>query len=289
MQLTAQSDVLTLDQALQLALKHNRAIEQAELGLSEYDDAIHAAKTQKLPSFRFNSTTGMLLTRPTITFEKGAFGEYPGIGSVPGNTTSISSARKPTAMLSAEAVLPITQRRKIGLGIQQLEVNQRIAQQQTRRTRQDVIKQVRQSYYAILQSQSSLDAVEHTLALLRELSTQTTQYVKAGTALNGDLLNVKARLAQAEYDKVALAGPLATQKEQLNFLLGRPVDTEFRVSPGLARAPFRRLPRPASAPSPHALKSSSRASKSSTPSSTTARRRVSTFPMSASASATTPP
>jgi len=228
--LAAQSEVLTLDEAVRLAVAHNRSIEQASLSATSTDDAIVAAKTQRLPQFKFSSTTGILLSRPTITFEKGAFGEYPGIGSVPGDTTNISSARKPTALLTGEVALPLTQQRRIGLGIRYLELSKKIAQQQVRLTRQEVVKQVRQAYCSILQTQSSLDAVEQTLALLRELSLQTSHYVKVGTALDGDLLNVRARLAQAEYDKAALIGPLATQKEQLNHLLGRPIDAEFRVA-----------------------------------------------------------
>ncbi len=227
--LPAQSE-LTLDRAVRLALDHNRSIEQASLNSSGTADAIAAAKTQRLPQFKFSTTSGLLLTRPTITFERGAFGEYPGIGPVPGNTTDISSARKPTALLSGEVALPLTQQRRIRLGIRSLELSQKIGDQQVRLTRQEVVKQVRKAYYSILQTQSSLDAVEQSLALLRELSAETTQYVKVGTALDGDLLNVKARLAQAEYDKVRLTGPLATQKEQLNYLLGRPIETEFRAT-----------------------------------------------------------
>ena len=231
--LRAQSDLLTLEDAMRLALDHNRSIERAALGARSAEDSITAAKTQRLPVFKFSSTTGILLTQPTITFEKGAFGSYPGIGPIPGTDTTITSPRKPAALLDVELAQPLTQLRRIGLGIKLLEVNHKIAEQQVRLTRQDVVKQVRQAYYSILQSQSSLEAVEQTLALLSELSSETGHYVKVGTALDGDLLNVKSRLAQAEYDKVSLDGPLATQKEQLNVLMGRPIDTEFHVSPAV--------------------------------------------------------
>ncbi|HZO51690.1 MAG TPA: TolC family protein [Bryobacteraceae bacterium] len=227
----AQSELLTLDEAVRLAVDHNRTIQQTALSAKESDDVIAAAKTQRLPSFKFSSTTGILLTRPTVTFEKGAFGEYPGIGPIPGDTTRIASPRKPTAMLESQVALPLTQQYKIGLNLKLLNVNKRIALEQVRLTRQEVVRQVRQTYYSIVQSQSSLDTIEQNLALLREIVAETGNYVKAGTALNGDLLNVQARLAQAESDKVSLTGPLATQKEQLNLLLGRRIDTDFRVSP----------------------------------------------------------
>src|SRR5689334_9797454 len=100
--LAAQSAVLTLDDAVSMALQHNRSIEQAALSASGLDDAVAGARTQRLPQLKFSSTTGMMLTRPTITFDKGAFGDYPGIGPVPGNDTSIASPRKLTALLNGE-------------------------------------------------------------------------------------------------------------------------------------------------------------------------------------------
>ncbi|MFN0104815.1 MAG: TolC family protein [Bryobacteraceae bacterium] len=230
------SGILTLEEAVSLALNYNRSIEQAQLAADEYDHEIAAAKTKRLVQFKLNATTGIMLTRPTLTFEKGAFGEYSGIGPIPGTTTNISSPRKPTAIIQSEAALPLSQQYRIGLGIKQLQLSKSIAGQQVRLSRQETVKQVRQTYYSILQSQSSLDAVEHNLALLRELRDQTAHYVTAGTVLTGDLLNVKARLLQAEYDKVAFAGPLATQKEQLNSLLGRPIETDFRVEPAVEGA-----------------------------------------------------
>lgn len=229
----AQPGLLTLDDAVRMAVEHNRSIQQAAISLSGINDSIEAAKTQRLPSFKTSTTTGMLLSRPTITFERGAFGEYSGLGPIPGNTVNITSARKPTAIVSSEIALPLTQQRRIGLGIRQLELGKKIAEQKVRLTRHEVVKQVRQAYYSILQTQSSLDAVEQSLALLRDLSTQTVHYVKVGTAIDGDLLNVRARLAQVEYEKTALLGPLAAAKEQLNHLLGRPLEEDFRVSPAV--------------------------------------------------------
>jgi outer membrane protein len=43
-------------------------------------------------------------------------------------------------------------------------------------------------------------------------------------------LTVQAQLAQAEYELLKLDDPVQTQKEQLNRLMGRPVDTPFDVA-----------------------------------------------------------
>src|SRR6266446_2425322 len=48
--------------------------------------------------------------------------------------------------------------------------------------------------------------------------------------LRADLLTVQTRLAKVEYEQLELSNQLATQKDQLNSLLGRAVDTSFEVA-----------------------------------------------------------
>ncbi|HKZ81144.1 MAG TPA: TolC family protein [Pyrinomonadaceae bacterium] len=55
-------------------------------------------------------------------------------------------------------------------------------------------------------------------------------------ALKTDQMDVQTRLAKAEYQVLTLANQLSSQKEQLNLLLGRDVNTEFTVSDALEMA-----------------------------------------------------
>jgi len=50
-------------------------------------------------------------------------------------------------------------------------------------------------------------------------------------ALQAESLDVKARLVQAEFALLKLQNPLETQKQQLNWLMGRDPDTPFEVDP----------------------------------------------------------
>ena len=50
-------------------------------------------------------------------------------------------------------------------------------------------------------------------------------------ALTSESLEVTTRLAKAEYDAMVLRGPLETQRERLNQLIGRDVGVAFEVSP----------------------------------------------------------
>src|SRR5215831_7871591 len=87
----AQAEVLTLEQAITLALGENRQVKSASIEVEKYGDKLASLRTKRLPAFKVNSTASQLLTPISFTFDKGAFGTYPGIGPVPDKTTEIST------------------------------------------------------------------------------------------------------------------------------------------------------------------------------------------------------
>jgi len=95
---------------------------------------------------------------------------------------------------------------------------------------QETIDKVKKSYYAILQTSSALSSVREAVKSYHELDKVSGDYVIKQVALKADHLVVQTRLAQAEYQELELGNRLATQKEQLNSLLGREVVTTFEVA-----------------------------------------------------------
>src|ERR1700755_1345623 len=88
----------------------------------------------------------------------------------------------------------------------------------------------KKTYYAIVQTKSALSSVEQTVKSYQELDKVTGDYVVQQVALKADHLVVQTRLARGQYDQLELSSRMATQKEQLNSLLGREVDREFEVT-----------------------------------------------------------
>jgi outer membrane protein len=80
-----------------------------------------------------------------------------------------------------------------------------------------------------LQTQSAIDAAESNIQALRELDRSTDANVQQKTALQYQSTGVKAQLAQAELQLVTLQDTLATQKENLNSLMGRDIRTDFKL------------------------------------------------------------
>jgi outer membrane protein TolC len=222
---------LTLDTAVALALQHNRQLRSSRIDEMKVGDRLAAARTQRLPQFSWYTLAAQRLTEVNFRFDQGVFGTYPGIGPIPGTDTEIRTPLKPSLLMIGQVTQPLSQLYKISLGIKQLQVEQEFATEAERAKKSEIVNQIKQSYYAIVQAQSALDAVEESIRLYRETDRITEQYVIQQVALKSDSLDIKARLAKAEYDALAIRNPLETQKEQLNLLLGRDLRTLFRVAP----------------------------------------------------------
>jgi len=225
------SELLSLEQAKELAIRNNRSVQNSKLAVDKVDDQLAATRTLRYPSFNLYSLASLQLASLDFTFERGVFGTYQGIGPVPATDTVISTPRRPTAIIVGSVTQPITQQYRIRLNLDQLELSREVANEELRQQQQSVVNDVKQLYYAILQSQSALKSNQQSVQLYRELDRLTTDLVSQQVALKAQNLEVKAKLAKEEYDGLNLENQLATQKEQLNNLLGRDIRTSFDVVP----------------------------------------------------------
>lgn len=225
-----EAGTLSLDEAITLALRENRDVKTAVLEIGKAGDRLSAARTRRLPEFKFYGLGSELLSSIDFRFDQGVFGSYPGIGPIPAQNTVISTPRKPNYYFIGQINQPISQLYRTNLNLKQLALGREIAEQQARAQRQAVINNVKQAYYAILQSQTALRSTVETLKLYRELDRLTGEYVVQQVALKSESLEVKTRLAKSELDEITMRDQLASQKEQLNRLLGRDLQTEFDVT-----------------------------------------------------------
>src|SRR5215467_2313770 len=220
---------LTLDEAVRLAQANNREVKNAILTVAIDADNIAETRTYRLPALSVYALGSELLTPVDFTFQKGVFGSFPGIGPVPATDTKIHTPQQPTFYGLMQFSQPLSQQYKTRLNIQLAKLARAADEQKLRGQKQSVINQVKNLYYSILQTQSSLASSEENLKFDRELERTTQQLVSEKAALKSESMDVKARIAREEYNNLTLSDTLATQKEQLNSLLGRDVRTDFLV------------------------------------------------------------
>jgi outer membrane protein TolC len=221
---------VTLEQAVTMALQNNSQVQIAALEVRNNEHAEEAQRTRRLPSTNLSVLAAQLLSPVNFHFDEGAFGTYPGIGPIPDRDTDVRTPQKLATVLDGTIAQPLTQLRRIKLGIRMQEAITRSSREALRAQQHAVIAQVKQSYYRLLQIQSALDANEEALRFDRELERVVANEVVQQAALQSDLLQVKAQLAQQEYETLTLRNTFATTQDQLNRLLGRDVRTAFRVS-----------------------------------------------------------
>lgn len=223
--------VLTLQDAIHIAQGNNPNLKNALLASSIAEDKIAEARTSRYPSIKFYALGSQLLTPLDFTFDKGVFGTFPGIGPIPADRTKIHTPLRPTFFAVTQAAQPLSQQYKIGLNIRLAGLGKTLSDEKLRAQQHQVANQVKQAYYGLLRTQSSLDVSRENLKLDAELHRLMQQNVEQKTALKADAMEIQTRLAQEEYNQQVLRDSLATQKEQLNNLLGRDVRTDFSVVP----------------------------------------------------------
>jgi outer membrane protein len=224
-----QAPVLTLDEAVSLALQHNRLVKNSVLEAQKYDFRVHTALSQRKPQFHVSILGGELLNSFNFTIPAGSLGTFASTGPVPATNAKIHNAAVPTAFINASVAQPLTQQYKIGLGIHATELGRDIAREDVRAERQKIAADVRDAYFNLFAIQSSVDTAREEVKTFEEAQRTTVQYVAEKTVLHAEALDVDARLAKARYDLSVAENGLDTQREALNQLLGRDVATPFRV------------------------------------------------------------
>ena len=220
---------LSLNDAIALGLEHNRTVVNAALQVDKADQDIATARSKRLPSLKIEAQGSQLLRPVNLTFARGAFGEFPGIGPVPGNDTSITTPARLNFIVSAEAQQPLTQLIKLSLSVRLNEASREYERERLRDTRLGLVDEIRRLYYTIAQTRGALDANRHSLELLREMDRLVTIRMAQQVALKSDGLTVQSRIAQTELTRLSLTHAVASQKEQLNQMIGRDLRTPFDV------------------------------------------------------------
>lgn len=224
-----QAQVLTLDDAVALALRENRSVQSSALDVAKAGEATAETRTARLPRLSAYVLGGEALTPVDFTIPRGALGVYPSIGPIPAQTSNISTPQNFNGLIFASAAQPLTQLRKVGLAVRESRLGEDLARENLRQKKQDTAQQVKDAYYQIVQTQAQIASAQEALKYLTELSALTERNLAEQTVLKSDSLNVKAKLSQQRYQLLVLEDALASQKEALNRLLGRDLATEFAV------------------------------------------------------------
>ena len=223
--------VLTLDVAVSHALESNRALQITKSEVKAYADRIEALRTRRYPHLSTRLLEGVFLTPLEATFPAGAFGSFGALGPFPPTDTTVTSDTRFLSAAVLTAAQPLTQLRKVGRGVRQLQLEQDLARERLDAQAREAAVGVRKAYYQLQRTQAPLDTPTQAIDLARELVRLAGVAREERVILGADLLAARARLARAEHEQRLLADAATTLREQINSLMARDLSTPFTVPP----------------------------------------------------------
>jgi outer membrane protein TolC len=224
-------DVLTLDQAIELARANNRETKRVKFEIDKQREASAEAKTSYFPRFDTYLLATELLTPLDFTIKAGQLGTFPATGPIPTSNVDLHTPARPVAVASITVTQPITQIPRIRLGVAEQRLNEDLSRQTYAERDQQLVSDVRRAYYSLLQSQSQAQSQRATIHSLEELGHLTEKRLEERATLKADSLRIKAEEAKAKYQLLVIEDALSDRKEAMNRLLGRDLLAEFSVQP----------------------------------------------------------
>jgi outer membrane protein TolC len=225
---------LTLEQAINLALKQNHSVHLSELSVEQMQSKKDEARSNYLPQIKASGSVLHITELAGVAIPAGAFGNYPSTGPVPAKSLFIDQGSDTGYTGGVGLEQPLTQMFRIHQANVAAKQDLTIAKTQLDQTHDAIALQVRQLYYNILINQQKLKASQEQLAAAQIKDEESRSDVSRGNALEVSALQSKAAILQAQQDSLTLRLQGNDLRRQLADVLGLPVETPLELDPGAA-------------------------------------------------------
>jgi len=207
-------DVLTLDQAVDIATKNAFSIRLQQSTVEK--------NRQKVKENEGGLGPKVTLSGTYTRFDK------EGTASFGGNTivTSPIDTKQATASLQ----LPIDISGNVGRIVRASKANLVASEETLQATQNDVKLNVRKNYLSVLRAEDQVEVAKLAVVEAKERLKNAQAERAAGSKADVDVIRIEAQVAQAESDEIVAENQWTLSKQSLNNVLGRPIETDFKVS-----------------------------------------------------------
>jgi outer membrane protein TolC len=222
--------VITLREAVELALQHNHVVRLAALKVEEYEHEKEAARSAYFPTVRNDSSLVRVTDSQLIEIPAGGLG---GAGSslIPATPLILNQGGKTFATSGTGLVQPLTQLLKIKAANDVARAEVDAARGKARSIGNDIALKVHQLYYQILIADARRGAVLAKIQASEDLQRERVQQVKYGSILDTDLIESRAQSLQAKQELLSTELQLSDLHTQFNDAIGLPLGTTVTLDP----------------------------------------------------------
>jgi TolC family type I secretion outer membrane protein len=226
------AEALTLDQAVETALKNNPALKAADAQVEAAQAGVLKARSGFLPRVAVTETwsetnnplmvLGTKLNREIITtadFD-------PAVMNDPGTLSNYNTRFSVTQ--------PVFNGGKVVLGVQQAKLGAGAAAQDRERSRQETVYNVIKAYYGFLLAKESRAVALQSLETSEANMKLAEARFKAGAVLRSDVLRARVQLAEVKEMVTRSENGVKLATASLNFAMGAPQSAEYDVAGTLA-------------------------------------------------------
>jgi outer membrane protein TolC len=224
---------MTLQEAVQLALKHNHDIRIAGYTVEEKQQAKAVAKSSYFPSIRNDSSFMHLTDTQLIELNAGSLGVAGGTQIPPVNSIINQGGRSLTTS-GTQITQPLTTLLKIKRANDMAQAEVTASREKAQLTGNDVALAVHQVYYKILIAQAHRNATEARIKGSEDLQSERVEQVKFGSTLEQDLIDSRAQLLQSTQELLTTDLQLSDLKLKLNDVIGLPLTTRLDLDSAIA-------------------------------------------------------
>jgi multidrug efflux pump subunit AcrB len=225
----AETQRMTLEEAVALATKQNSTVKLAHLKTKEMDARVTEARANYFPVLSNESDAAHLRDIEHLVIPMGALGVYPVPGPIPGANASLPLGHHNFILSTTTAAEPITQMFKIHAGVNVARADAGVARDDARRAENEVALKMKKLYFNLLTAERRKQAAELRIAAGEERLGEARNGVEAGAVLQLTVLDGQAQIASARHALGSLEDAIGDMKVEFNDLAGLPLDTEVEL------------------------------------------------------------
>jgi outer membrane protein TolC len=218
-------EVLTLRQAVDLALRSNPLVAAAGAGEKEAEARIREAHSRYLPHAHLSESL-QRGNNPVFVFTslltQHQFSEA---------RLAIDVLNRPDALNNHQSRLTVQQvlfdARRTSREIEAARFSRRMAGEDTRRSQSDVVLRVLQTYFGVALADKNLEVARQSVETAQADLARATSIFQSGRSTHADVLAVRVHLAAMLEQQIRASNDLAVARATLNDALGVSLDHEF--------------------------------------------------------------
>jgi outer membrane protein len=231
---TATPHQLSIDEAVQRALKHNHYVRLAADRVEESEHAKDAARSAYFPDLRNDSNLGHLTDTQFIDIPQGSLGTVAGT-PIPERTAVLNQGGLTLVTSGTQLTQPLLELWKIRSANDVATAETKAARNKATETENKIALQVHQLYYKVLILQTHRAAAQAKIHASEDLQKERIEQVKYGASMEQESIEARAEALNSKQDLLTTELQVSDAMMQLNDAIGLPLITPLVLDPAVEK------------------------------------------------------